>query len=497
MSAYQELETRARRLAALGDAMGILNWDREVMMPDGAADGRAVQMATLLKLSHELQTDPAWGALLDAVELENLDEWQFANVREMRHDYLHATALPDSLVEPLEHARSDCGHTWRKARGQNDWAAVKPKLEKLVALAREAAKAKSDKIGLPLYDALLDQYDPGRRASQVDQLFGELETHLPPLLEAVLAKQAGEPVIVWPEGPFSIERQRDLGEKVMHVLGFDFNGGRLDVSSHPFSGGAHGDRRITTRYDVNDFTSSLMGTIHETGHSQYEAGLPHDWAHQPVGNNRGMTIHESQSLLFEMQASRSREAITHFAPLMREALGGTGPAWEAENLVRLYQQVSRSLIRVDADEVTYPLHVMLRYRLERQLMAGEIEVADLPAAWNEMMESLIGIAPSDDKDGVMQDVHWYEGIFGYFPTYTLGAMTAAQLFAALKKDVPDVMTQLEQGNWTGILGWLREHVHGQGCRYSSDELIEKASGAPLTTAPFLAHLKARYLGEGA
>lgn len=494
MSAYGDLEVRARRLAALEGAMGILHWDSEVIMPDGAAEGRGVQVATLAKLAHELQTDAAWGELLEKVALENLDEWQAANVREMRHDYVHAVALPSTIVEPMEQARADCGHTWRKARHANDWAAVKPKLEKLVDLAREAGKAKADKLELPFYDALLDQFDPGRRAAQVDQLFAELEAELPGLLEQVLAKQAGEPEIIWPKGPFPVERQRALSEQVMRILQFDFHKGRLDVSAHPFSGGAHNDRRITTRYDENDFTKALMGTIHETGHAQYENGLPEDWAYQPVGNNRGMTIHESQSLLFEMQAGRSREFLTFLAPLLRADLGGEGPAWEPENLIRLYQHVKRGLIRVDADEVTYPLHVMLRYRLERQLMAGEIEVADLPAAWNELMDKLIGIRPPSDVDGVMQDVHWYEGIFGYFPTYTLGALTAAQFFAALKRDVPDVMTQLEHGDWSQLIAWLRKNVHGQGCRLTSDELIEYASGAPLSTAPFLAHLKARYLG---
>jgi carboxypeptidase Taq len=397
----------------------------------------------------------------------------------------------------MTHARAECGHIWRKARPANDWKAVAPALEKLVGYAREAAKAKADVLGLPLYDALIDQYDPGRTSAQIDSLFGELAAELPVILDEVLARQDAAPDPVQPMGDFSTERQRRLGEEVMRVLLFDFHHGRFDVSAHPFSGGATGDRRITTRYDESDFTKALMGTIHETGHSQYESGLPQEWAYQPVGCSRGMTLHESQSLLFEMQAGRSEEFIRFLAPLARAELAGEGDGWEPDNLIRIYQRVRRSLIRVDADEVTYPLHVMLRYRLEKALMEGDLEVADLPAAWNDTMEELIGIRPPHDADGVMQDVHWYEGIFGYFPTYTLGAMTAAQLFAALKQAVPNVLEDVGHGNWEPLLGWLRANVHSQGCRFTPDGLIEHASGAPLTARPFLAHLRARYLNEAA
>jgi len=496
-SAYTELEVRARRLSALEDALGILGWDQEVIMPDGANQGRAMQMATLAKIIHEMETSEDWSGLLSAAEGESLDEWQEANIREMRHGYAHATALPSNLVEPMTHARSECGHTWRKARPQNDWKAVAPVLKKLVGYAREAAKAKSDALGLPLYDALLDQYDPGRKSAQIDQLFGELAVELPKILELVLAKQDTGPAPIPLAGDFSTERQRSLGEHVMRVLMFDFHHGRFDVSAHPFSGGATGDRRITTRYDESDFTKALMGTIHETGHAQYESGLPEDWAYQPVGRSRGMTLHESQSLLFEMQAGRSPEFIRFLAPLARAELAGEGDGWDAENFIRIYQNVRRSLIRVDADEVTYPLHVMLRYRLEKGLMEGDLEVEDLPAAWNEAMVELIGITPPTDADGVMQDVHWYEGIFGYFPTYTLGAMTAAQIFAALRRAVPSALDEVGKGNWEPLLGWLRTNVHGQGCRFTPDGLIEHATGAPLTAKPFLTHLRARYLGEAA
>ena len=296
-----------------------------------------------------------------------------------------------------------------------------------------------------------------------------------------------------PEGPFPIEAQRRAGIRLMERLGFDFAHGRLDVSLHPFCGGTPDDVRITTRYDEADFTQALMGVLHETGHALYERGLPPDWRNQPVGDARGMSIHESQSLLVEMQVCRSREFLEFAAPLLRECFGGTGPAWDADNLYRLYTKVERGFIRVDADEVTYPAHVILRYRLERALVAGELDLADLPAAWNAAMRELLGIVPPDDRLGCLQDVHWYDGAWGYFPTYTLGAMTAAQLFAAAKRADPAIAPGIAKGEFAPLMRWLRANIHSQGSRLSTTEVIEKATGAPLNDAVFRAHLRSRYL----
>ncbi|HYM33647.1 MAG TPA: hypothetical protein VEU47_20270, partial [Candidatus Cybelea sp.] len=294
-------------------------------------------------------------------------------------------------------------------------------------------------------------------------------------------------------GPFPVETQRALGLKFMTALGFDFEHGRLDVSLHPFTGGVADDVRITTRYADSDFARALMGVLHETGHALYELGLPNDWRHQPVGYARGMVLHESQSLLIEMQVCRSAEFLNYATPHIREAFGGDGAAWSQENLAAHSGRVERGLIRVDADEVTYPLHVVLRYRLERAMLAGDLQIADLPGAWTEGMRELLGVTPPDDRDGCMQDIHWPSGTFGYFPTYTLGAIAAAQLFDAARKADPAIVPGITRGDFRPLLAWLRVNVHGLGSLYGTDDVLRRATGAPLGVAAFKAHLERRYL----
>jgi carboxypeptidase Taq len=325
-------------------------------------------------------------------------------------------------------------------------------------------------------------------------VFADLAAFLPGFLEEVLARQRRQPVVLAPEGPFPIERQRALAVMLMERLGFDFDHGRLDVSLHPFCGGTPDDVRITTRYDEADFTSALMGVLHETGHALYERGLPARWRSQPVGQARGMSVHESQSLLVEMQVCRSRGFLGFAAPLLRQAFEAEGPAWETDNLYRLYTRVEPGCIRVDADEVTYPAHVILRYRLERAMVAGDLAIADLPAAWNEGHKTLLGIVPPDDRRGCLQDIHWYDGAWGYFPTYTLGAMTAAQLFAAARDADPSIEPGIARGDFAPLLSWLRANVHGKGSRLSSSALLQEATGRPLDAEVFKAHLRRRYLG---
>jgi carboxypeptidase Taq len=281
----------------------------------------------------------------------------------------------------------------------------------------------------------------------------------------------------------------------MAAIGFDFDHGRLDTSLHPFCGGVPDDVRITTRYDETDFSRTLMGVLHETGHALYERGLPMAWRRQPVGVARGMSVHESQSLLIEMQVCRGRPFLEFAAPLFREAFGQGGSAWHAENLYRRATRVERGFIRVDADEVTYPAHVILRYRLERALIAGDLAVGDLPAAWNEGMKTLLGVVPPDDRRGCLQDIHWYDGAWGYFPTYTLGAMTAAQFFAAVSKALPDLPAAIRQGEFAPLVGWLRREVHGRASLLETDDLLVAATGRTLDPAVFKAHLEAKYISD--
>ena len=496
-SPYQELESRFHRIAALDEAAGFLHWDLATIMPEGSAESRGEQLAALSLTSHELMADPRIAEWLGAAEAspDGLSDWQRANLREMKRRWLHATALPPDLVEAESRATRRCEMAWRKARPESDFQAVKPQLAELLAIVREVAAVKGEALGLDPYDALLDQFDPGNRAARIDPVFEDLAAFLPAFLEEVLEKQASGPQALPLNGPFPTERQEKLARLLIEAVGFDFNQGRLDVSLHPFSGGTPEDSRITTRYDEDNFLSAMMGVLHESGHAQYERGLPQDWRRQPVGEARGMTLHESQSLLVEMQACRSRAFMQFMAPLAKRILGGESPAWEPENLLRHYRRVQRGFIRVDADEVTYPAHVILRYRLERALIAGDLSLDDLPAAWNDDMEELLGIRPPEDRLGVLQDIHWYDGAFGYFPTYSLGAMSAAQLFAAALADHPNIPGALEKGDFAPLMAWLRIKVHGRGSLLDTDGLLAEATGRPLDAAPFKAHLKSRYLED--
>ena len=495
MTPYQTLETKFRRIGALQEAAAMLQWDWATMMPSGSAASRAEQLATLKVLTHDALTDPRLGDLLDAAEEDaTLGPWQRANLREMRRRWLHATAVPADLVEALSRACSDCESVWRRARPASDFKSVLPKLHTVLDLVRGAAAAKAARLDKSPYEALLDEYEPDGSTVEIDRLFAELSSFLPDFIARVLERQARRPSPVRPPGPFPVERQRMAGIRLMERLGFEFDHGRLDVSLHPFCGGTPDDVRITTRYDEASFHGALMGVLHETGHALYERGLPAEWRRQPVGDARGMAMHESQSLLVEMQACRSREFTEFLAPVLRETFGGTAEDWEPDNLYRLNTEVERSLIRVDADEATYPAHVILRYRLEKALIAGDLPLADLPGAWAEGMEELVGIVPPDDRMGCLQDIHWYDGAWGYFPTYTLGAMIAAQLFDAAKRADASILPSIAKGEFRPLLAWLRTHVHGKGSLLSTAELVKEATGRPLDAAIYKRHLETRYLG---
>ena len=493
-SPYAQLETRFRRLGTLREAQAVLHWDMATQMPEGGAEARAEQLAGLKLACHEIVTDAAMPELLAGADTQNdLDPWQRANLREMRRSWLHNAAVPADLVEASSKAASACEMIWRQARPNNDFAAVLPALRRLLDLTREVAQLKAERLGRSAYDALLDQYEPDGSTAAIDRVFEPLARSLPGLIEGALEAQARRPKPAAPQGPFPIAAQRDIAVKLMERLGFDFNHGRLDISLHPFCGGTPDDVRITTRYDEGDFRRALMGVLHETGHALYERGLPEAWRRQPVGKARGMGIHESQSLLVEMQVCRSRAFHDFMAPLLRDAFGRGGPEWEGENLYRLDTRVERSLIRVDADEVTYPGHVILRYRLERALLASDLPLEELPGAWRDGMRALIGIEPRNDREGCLQDIHWYDGAFGYFPTYTLGAMTAAQLFDAAKRADPAIEPGIARGEFAPLFAWLRANVHEKASRYSSAELVTQATGKPLDAAIFERHLRARYL----
>ena len=496
MTAYSDLTAHFGRIAALSNAIGILQWDNDTMMPRGAAETRAESMALLQVMRHGLATDARIGDwLAEADSDNNLGAWEKANLREIRRVWTVDTALPADLVEASSKAVSACEMRWRQARTDSDFAGLLPYLAEVLNLQRQIGKAKGEKLGLSSYDALLNDYEPGGRSAKIDVLFDDLAAFLPGFTQEAMAVQARRPALPALEGPFPTETQRALGLRLMAALSYDFERGRLDISTHPFCGGADNDVRITTRYDEADFTKALMGVLHETGHALYEQGRPQGYMNQPVGVARGMSIHESQSLLMEMQACRSREFLAFAAPLMRESFGGAGPAWESEAMWRRYTRVEPGLIRVDADEVTYPAHVILRYRLEKALIADEMALAELPAAWNAGMKSLLGVTVPDDRIGCLQDIHWPSGGWGYFPTYTLGAMTAAQIFDAACRAEPGILPGIGKGDFGPLVAWLRANIHGKGSLLSTDDLLTEATGRPLDASIFKAHLRRRYVEE--
>jgi carboxypeptidase Taq len=464
------------------------------MMPPKGNEARAAAQAELEAHIHRLLTDPRQAGLMRAAEQEPLDDLERANLREIRREWRLANALPPELIEAQIVAGARCEHAWRTQRQANDWAGFLPNLREVVRLAREEAKRLAEATGLAPYDAMMDRFEPGMTGAELDRLFGELKSWLPAFVARVQDKQGREPVVE-PEGPFPIARQRELSLAVVKLLGFDFEAGRLDESTHPFNGGVPEDIRMTTRYDEADCTRSLMSTIHETGHARFEQNLPREWLGQPIGRARSYGVHESMSLSFEMQLARSRAFVGLLAPMLSAAYGPQ-PAFEAENLHRLFTRVkAANRIRVAADECTYPLHVILRYEIERPLVEGAVECEDIPALWNDKMKALLGIDTTGDyRDGCMQDVHWSEGLIGYFPSYTLGAMYAAQWFAAIRREHPDLDERLAAGDPAPAFDWIRENVWSQARRWETAEFARRASGETLNPAHFRKHLETRYLG---
>jgi carboxypeptidase Taq len=492
--AYDQVAATYLKLHHFGHLQSLAGWDQAANMPPRGMEARAAALTEMAGLLHRMRTDPQLATQISLAESGALDDLQRANLREVRRDWRSANALPESLVQRRSMATSRCEHAWRRQRPANDWAGFVENFRPVLAIAREEAALLAAQTGLSRYDALMDQFEPGMTTAVVDRVFGEVRQWLPGLIRQVRAKQAAEPVIE-PVGPFPLAAQRALCEQVIRLLGFDFEAGRLDVSTHPFCGGVPEDVRMTTRFREDDFLGALMGTIHETGHGRYEQNLPRELLGQPVAQARSAAIHESQSLSFEMQLGSHPGFINRLAPMLVAAFGAQ-PAFEPHNLHRLLTRVKPGFIRVDADEVTYPAHIILRYEIERPLIEGDIEAEDIPALWDAKMMELLGVETRGNfKDGPLQDVHWPEALFGYFPCYSLGAMYSAQWFAAMRRAMPDLDARIGAGDLAPVFDWLRENIWTQASRWPTDELARRATGEALNPAHFKAHLEARYLGD--
>src|SRR5271170_2545975 len=412
LSPYEQLEQEWRRLHAFRGALSLLRWDTAVMMPRGSADVRGEQLAALETEHHALLTAPKVTRLLERAQanIQVLSDWQIANLREMRRQRDHAIATPVALISRLTKAASRAEARWLEARQQGKFELFAPYLEEVVHLVRDKAALLGQALNLAPYDALVDEFSPGLTTVDIDAMFKALSRRLTSLIREAILAQESRPLLPL-TCKFAPGKQRALAVEVMKAVGFPFDRGRLDESEHPFTEGVPGDIRITTRFDNTDVFSGLLGAMHETGHAMYDLGLPQAWSDQPVGSDRGMALEESQSLLLEMLVGRSRPFVHYLRPLLEKHFGISGPEWEVENLYRRLTHVQRSLIRVDADELTYPLHILLRYELEKKLLSGELAVRELPEAWSAGMAQRLEVQPAGAADGCLQDIHWALGSF--------------------------------------------------------------------------------------
>ena len=490
-AAFQSLDQKLKRAQLLGSISSLLEWDEQVNLPEGCHANRQDQSAALSAAVHEATADPEVARLLDFLESQPSTPEQAAVLKHARRQHSRAANTPAEWVE--RHARlcSQAYHAWAKARASNDFATFAPYLKKHVALAKERA-AHLGWADRP-YDLQIDLHDPGVDAAFVEALFAELRSGLVPLAQRILDAAANAPSAKEVFTGFPIHRQKAFLAEVTAALGFDYQRGRIDVSLHPFCSGNGADVRMTTRFHENNPLDSLFSSIHEAGHGIYEQGLPLDQLHTALGQAAGMGVHESQSRLWENQVSRSQAFWRHYEPKFRATFPELLLNVTSDELYRSINSVARNPIRVDADEVTYNLHIIIRFEIEKKLFSGELQVEDLPAHWNDQYESLLGIRPRDDAEGVLQDIHWSGGAFGYFPSYCLGNMLAAQLWYAALDALPGLEDHIAQGNFSRLFDWLRQNVHQHGARYPLGELAQIATGQPLSPKALLRYLEERYL----
>ncbi len=489
---YDELISLYKEYSVLGTVSGLLHWDMQVMMAPKGANRRAEQLALISGLAHEKLTSPRIGELIEKLSGSGngFTPDQLANLREIDRDYKLATKIPKELVEELTRAESLAHEVWVKARENNDFELFAPHLEKLVQLVCR----KADYLGFTevRYDALVDQFEPQGTTAMFSKLFDEVKAVTIPLVEKVVSSRVKADHRIFDQD-FPVDKQREFGSIVMKQLGFDTQAGRLDTSVHPFCSGGKGDIRITTRYNPRAPQQALFGVIHETGHALYEQEVNPDYLFTPLSDALSMGMHESQSRMWENFIGRGRPFWTYFFPIFQNTFPEQTKAVTLDQFLVAVNDVRKSLVRVEADELTYDLHIILRFELERDLISGSLSVSDLPAAWNKKFEAYFGMTPPNvGKEGVMQDVHWSSGAFGYFPSYSLGNMVAGQLWKAMGKDIPGLEKKFEVGKFGETLDWLRTNVHLMGRKLTRDELLIRATGSPLSTSHYLEYLRLKF-----
>ncbi len=493
-AAYQELVRRSRERSTLASCSALLGWDEQTYMPAGGSEHRGAMMATLAGMTHDRAVDARVGVLLEetegSAEFPDRESPEAANLREWRRDFDRQTRLPRSLVEELARVTTIAQGEWVAARKDRDFPRFRPWLESIFALKRQEAECLGYRQAP--YDALLDDYEPGATTESLEPIFSTLKAGLVPLVRAI-AESSSRPDLSVFDRDYPVDRQKMLGEAAASALGFDFQRGRLDVTAHPFcSGIGPGDCRITTRYNPRDFSESFFGVLHEAGHALYEQGLAAEHAGTPMGEAASLGAHESQSRLWENSVGRGRPFWIYWFPILRRTFPSSLGDLDADTFHRAINRVAPTLIRVQADEVTYNLHVLARFELEQALVAGDLAVADLPAAWDDAYEANLGIRPAHVAEGCLQDIHWAAGLVGYFPTYTLGNLYAAQLFDTVREELVTLEESLARGDCSGLLDWLRGKVHRHGRAFRSAELMERATGSVPSPVPLLRALTKKY-----
>ena len=490
MGAYKNLENYCREIGVLESINSILHWDTMVIMKPNSGQSRSAQINALQEvITNKYTNNKLQETLQEAQNEDNLDEWQKANLREIAHKIELHKLIPQKLLAKLNIVTTNCELKWRKARAENDFNVVKNELEQVVNLTREMSQLRSEHYKIPAYEALLNIYDRGQTTKELDKIFTEIRNFLSSFVDKVQQKQGKKPDL---KGHYPTQLQEEMTMQCAKDFNFDFTKGRIDSSLHPFCGGTPDDSRITTRYDDDCFAFALLSTIHEVGHATYEGNLPEKWRYQPLGVAQNMAIHESQSLLFERQIGHSLGYIEYIHPRFNIY---KNKDLSAQNIYKYINYIEKSHIRTKADEVTYPLHIIIRYNLEKELINGNLNVRDLSEAWREQAKEILGIVPSCDNEGCLQDIHWYSGAFGYFSTYTLGAMIASQLMSKITDTLPNVDKLIANGDFTPIISWLREKIHSKGHFFNdSNQLLESATGESLNPGYFTRYLQDKYIG---
>lgn len=492
---YQKLEKKFEQITHLCNIQGVIHWDMATQLKNGSADNRQKEYATLASLTHELLCANEIGDLIagSKQEITNLDSWQKANLTEIEKSYQSSKIIPKELQHRSQIASSECEFVWRSARAENDYKKLEPYLDKVFDNNREIANIKAEVFKTTPTNALIDIYDPGRKSDEIDEVFTKLKKTLPELIKKIVEKQKSEKYIPLNE-KIDEATQKNIGLKIIEQMGFDLDRGRLDKSTHPFCIGSNDDVRLTTRYNEDNFLTGLFGIIHETGHGLYQQNLPAQYRNQPVGTAMGMAFHESQSLIMEMQAGTSKEFIEYLANLLKKDFGFKSEEYTKENLYKIVTRVKPNLIRVDADEITYPMHIILRYEIEKLIINDNLKAKDLPALWNEKMQEYLGIVPDSDANGCMQDIHWPSGLIGYFPSYTNGAIIASMAMDLAKNTHPEISNELSCGKFASINGFLNENFRKLGSSLNAAELLHSATGEDkINPDCFIKYLEKKYL----